>query len=203
MGLSLEPPLAWNCGICSRSLRLVMDQLYTQAYTCTAPPSHEEKGLVTTEQVLGCVKSAVLILDMPLNEIVPHRPSICINQWNRPYIVQPCLLNQDCWLSPANEITQQSPHPFPCERLGSGSRDEPFVVAIFSNLQSALLHSQPNVWVPATDAVFVLSDNIFVNPTKYWEWTYKWLGSHKLTCLQDINARIFAHCYGSVLYNLL
>jgi len=57
-----------------------MEQLYTQAYTCTAPPSHEENGLVTTEQVLGCVKSAVLILDKPMNEIVPHRPSICINQ---------------------------------------------------------------------------------------------------------------------------
>jgi len=50
----------WNC---SWSLRLVIEQLYTQAYT--APPSHEEKGLVTTEQFLGCVKSAVLILDKP------------------------------------------------------------------------------------------------------------------------------------------
>ena len=37
------------------------------------PPSHEEKGLVTVEHILGCVKSAVSILNKPMTITIFER----------------------------------------------------------------------------------------------------------------------------------
>ena len=60
------------------------------------------------------------------NEIVPHIPSMCISQWNRPYIIQACnqcLFKINTAHSADSEHQNQlSPDPFPHERWGLGTR---------------------------------------------------------------------------------
>ena len=57
------------------------------------------------------------------NEIVPRHPSVRINQWNKPYIMQ--ARNQHSFKIYTAELAQPRKRsivtdPFPCERAGSG-----------------------------------------------------------------------------------
>jgi len=57
------------------------------------------------------------------NEIVPCHPNIHINQWSRPCVMQNVInvRSKSILLSQhSQEIAQQLPDPFPCERAGSG-----------------------------------------------------------------------------------
>jgi len=42
---------------------------------------------MTVERFLGCAESTVLMLEHA-SEIVPRHLSMCVSQWNRPYIIQ-------------------------------------------------------------------------------------------------------------------